>query len=124
MALELYLKNYTADAAVAAYRIVKAGSGDGYVAQAATATDFLMGVNDSVAPVAGERTDIVKAGIADVEYGGAVTRGAPLTADALGRAVVAAPAAGSNVRIVGFAEVSGVAGDIGSVHIALGVMQG
>lgn len=124
MSVQLLLKNYTAEAAAAAFRIAKHGSADGQVLQAAAATDALLGVYDSVAPAAGERVDVVKAGIADVEYGGVVTRGAPLTSDASGRAVVAAPAAGSNVRIIGFAEVAGVLGDIGSVHIALGVMQG
>jgi len=124
MAIEILLKNYSAEGAIAAYRIAKHGTADGQVLQAATATDLLIGVNGSVAPALGERVDLVKIGIADVEYGGVVTRGAPLTSDASGRAVVAAPAAGSNVRIVGYAEVAGVLGDIGSMHIALGVMQG
>lgn len=124
MAIEVLLKNYSAEGAIAAFRIAKHGTADGQVLQAAAATDLLIGVNGSVAPALGERVDLVKIGIADVEYGGVVTRGAPLTSDASGRAVVAAPAAGSNVRIVGYAEVAGVLGDIGSVHIALGVMQG
>ena len=59
-----------------------------------------------------------------MEFGGTVARGAPVTADASGKAVAAAPAAGSNVRIIGFAEVSAVAGDIAPVLIAPGVMQG
>ena len=67
---------------------------------------------------------MVKSGIADVEFGGAVTRGAAVTSDANGKAVAAAPAAGSNVRIIGFAEVSAVAGDIGPILVAPGVMQG
>lgn len=124
MASTLLNRNYTAGAAIAAFRIVKPGAADGEVVQAAAATDALMGVCESVGPASGERCDIVKVGIADVEFGGTVARGAPVTADANGKAVAAAPAAGSNVRIIGFAEVSAVAGDIAPVLIAPGVMQG
>ncbi|REM14738.1 DUF2190 domain-containing protein, partial [Mycobacterium tuberculosis] len=74
--------------------------------------------------VAGDRIDGVRLGIAEVEYGGAVAAGDPLTSDASGRAIVAAPAAGANARLVGFAEVAGVLGDIGSVFISPCVMQG
>lgn len=114
----------TAEAAIAAYRIVKFGAADGGYLQAAAATDSLVGVCESIGPASGERLDVVKVGLADVEFGGAVTRGGPVTADASGKAVAAAPAAGSNVRIIGFAEVSAVAGDIGPILVAPGVMQG
>lgn len=124
MANTLLNRNYTAEGAIPAYRIVKPGAADGGVLIAAAATDSLMGVCESVGPASGERCDIVKSGIADVEFGGTVTRGGPVTADASGKAVAAAPAAGSNVRIIGFAEVSAVAGDIAPVLIAPGVMQG
>lgn len=117
-------KQYVAETAVGANLIVKPGSTDDYVAQGAAATDYLMGVSAQVTGSAGERVDIIKEGIADVVYGGTITRGQPLTTDANGKAVAAAPAAGSNVRIIGFAEVSGVSGDIGSVLIGPGVMQG
>lgn len=112
-------RNYLAAAAIAAFRIVKPGANDGEVVQGAAATDALMGVNDSIAPASGERVDIVKSGIADVEYGGNVTRGGPLTSDSVGRAV-AATVPGS--RIIGFAEVSGVLGDIGQVLVAPGTL--
>ena len=118
------IKGGTAEAAVAAYRIVKPGTTDGSYIQSAAATDFHVGVCESVGPAIGERVDIVKVGIADVEFGGTVTRGQPVTADASGKAVAAAPGAGSNVRIIGFAEVSAVSGDIAPVLIAPGVMQG
>lgn len=118
------IKNATADGAVGAYRIVAHGAADGNVAQA-IATDKLIGVNDRIAAaVAGDRIDIVRSGITEVEFGGNVTRGDPLTSDASGRAVAATPAAGANAYIVGFAEVSGVLGDIGSVAIAPGRIQG
>lgn len=124
MASTLLNRNYTAEAAIAAYRIVKPGASDGSVLQGAAATDALLGVCESVGPAIGERCDIVKAGIADVEFGGTVTRGAPVTSDANGKAVAAAPAAGSNVRVIGFAEVSAVAGDIAPILISPCVMQG
>lgn len=117
-------KNGTAEGVIGAYRIVKFGAADGGYLQAAAATDALVGVTDGLPVVAGERVDIVKMGIAPVEFGGNVTRGAPVTADADGKAVAAAPAAGANVRIIGTAEVSAVAGDIADVLIAPGVMQG
>ena len=41
-----------------------------------------------------------------------------------GKAVSAAPAAGVNAHIIGFAEVSAVAGDIAPVLLARGVLQG
>ena len=117
-------KNYTAEGAIAAHRIVKFGAADGGVAQAAARTDLVIGVNEALPVAAGERVDVIRAGIADVEFGGNVTRGQPVTADADGKAVVAAPAAGVNAHIVGFAEVSAVAGDIAPVTLARGVMQG
>lgn len=124
MANALLIKQGTAEAAISPCRIVKFGANDGGYLQAAAATDFLAGVCESVGPASGERLDVVKAGIADVEFGGTVTRGGPVTADANGKAVAAAPAAGSNVRIIGFAEVSAVAGDIAQVWVQPGVMQG
>lgn len=118
-------KNYVAGGVIAAFRIVKFGANDGEVLQAAAATDLSIGVTDRTYPEAvGERVEITRTGIAEVEYGGAVTRGQKLTSDASGRAIVAAPAAGANVQILGTAEVSGVLGDIGSLLIAPSVMQG
>lgn len=118
------IKCYVAETAVAKYRIVKPGSTDDYVVQATAVSEPLMGVSGFVAGDAGGRVDIVKSGIADVEYGGNVTRGDWLTSDASGKAVAAAPAAGANANVIGRAEVSGASGDIGSVLIAPGRIQG
>ncbi|HPU16912.1 MAG TPA: DUF2190 family protein [Polymorphobacter sp.] len=118
------INSYIAGAAVTRRRIVKWGAADGQILLGAAVGDFLMGVSSGTDAAINEPTDVVQGGIADVEYGGVVTRGAPLTSDATGRAVVAAPAAGVNNRIVGFAEVSGVLGDIGAVRLAIGFMQG
>ncbi len=118
------IKNYVAETAVAKYRIVKPGSTDDYVVQSTASTEALMGVSGFVGGDAGGRVDIIKTGITDVEYGGTVTRGDWLTSDASGKAVTSAPAAGANANVIGRAEVSGVAGDIGAVLIAPGRIQG
>lgn len=118
------IKNFKAEAAIAKYRIVKHGAADDQVLQGALATDSLIGVSTDIDAAINERCDVILSGQADVEYGGAVTRGALLTADASGRAVAAAPAAGANNRTIGVAMVSGVLGDIGSVSLSPGSVQG
>ena len=118
------IKTYVAEAAVAAYRIVKPGTSDGNVVQGAAVTDALIGISGMVAGDLGKRVDIIHSDIAEVEYGGAVTRGDWLTSDANGKAVTAAPAAGTNNNVIGRALVSGVLGDIGSCLIAPGRIQG
>ncbi|ARO88174.1 DUF2190 domain-containing protein [Nitrosospira lacus] len=117
-------KSFKAEAAISAYRIVKFGTADNQVVQAAAAADFSVGVSTAVAPAINERCDVVMSGLAEVEFGGTVTRGGPVTADASGKAVAAAPAAGANARIIGFAHVSAVSGDIAPVLLAPGLMQG
>lgn len=117
-------RNYISEGAIPARRIVKYGSTDNAVLLAAAATDLFAGVSELGCTAAADRLDIIKDDFAKIEYGGTVTRGQRLTADASGRAVVAAPAAGSNVSIIGIAEVSGVIGDIGEVWISPSVMQG
>lgn len=119
----LLIKTYIAQAAVTKRRIVVLPA-DGAAAQAAGATGKLMGVSVDLDAAIGEQCDVVHSGLADVEYGGAVAIGDPLTSDAQGRAVAAAPGAGVNHRIVGFAQVAGVLGDIGSLLVSPGVMQG
>ena len=57
-------------------------------------------------------------------YGANVTRGQFLTSNSSGQAIPAAPAAGSNVSVIGRALVSGVSGDLGSVLINPGSLQG
>lgn len=109
-------KNYRAAVALAAYRIVKFSAADGEVQHAAAAADASIGITDRSATdcPAGARVDVVRTGLTLVEYGGAVTRGQFLTADAQGRAVAVA----GDARVIGVAEVSGVAGDVCLVLIA------
>ena len=120
------VKTYIAGAAIPKRRIVKFGVSDGRVIPGAGAavTEFLIGVTTEVDVLTGEPVDVIRSGLADVEYGGVVVRGSPLTSDATGRAVAAAPAVGVNNRIIGYAEVSAVAGDVGAAQIVLGIFQG
>ncbi len=118
------LKQYIAETAIGANLICKPGSTDDYMVQASAAADYLTGISGSVGAGAGERVDIIKEGIADVIAGGTITRGGPVTSDANGKAVAAAPGAGANVRIIGFAEATAASGDIIGVLISPGIMQG
>lgn len=118
------IRNYDAEANVSPHRVVKFGATDGSVLHATGATDRGIGITAELPANAGERVDVVRSGIADVEYGATVVRGAKLVSDATGRVVTAAPAAGANVEVIGIAEVSGVLGDIVPLFISPGVMQG
>lgn len=125
MANPLLAINYVAEAAIPINRLVKLGAGDRTVLPAAAATDAIIGVVNEVSVVANERVDVVRVGIAWAEAGAAIPRGSPLTSDAVGRAVVAAPAAGVNNRIVGFAdEAAGAAGDVIRIQVNQGFIQG
>lgn len=115
---ELFIKACYAAGPIGPFRIVKHGSADAVAALAVAGTDAAFGVSDSLgANGANDPVDIVRGGIAEVIYGGTVTRGDPLASNAAGAAVKAA----TGDRIIGFAEVSGVANDRGSVFIAPGV---
>jgi len=86
--------------------------------------DALLGVSGLVAGDVGKRVDIIMSDLAEVEYGGTVTRGDWLTTDANGKAVTAAPAAGTNNNVIGRATCSGVLGDIGCCLLVPGRIQG
>lgn len=117
-------RSYKAEAAIPAFTILKYGTVDGNILVAAAVSDAIVGISTDIPAAIGERCDMIASGIADVIYGGTVARGDPLTTDATGRAVTATPAAGINNRIIGFANVSGVLGDIGSVILSQGRIQG
>jgi len=117
-------KSYAAEGAISANIIVKVGANDYGILQGAAATDKLIGITTEIPAISGERADVVLEGIADLKIGGAVARGDLLTSDASGQGVTAAPAAGSNNRIIGMALISGVAGDIIPVKVAPSSLQG
>jgi hypothetical protein len=95
----------------------------GKVAVASGSTAALTGVALYDA-AAGQTATIQVAGIARVKLGGTVSAGDPITSNASGQGVAAAPAAGVNAWIVGIAQESGVAGDLIDVQIAPGRIQG
>lgn len=121
----LLIKNYTAGGTVPDRRFVKFGSTAGEVVVATAASDAIIGVSRQPGgATAGQRIDVVRLGLADLDFGGTVTAGALVTSDAQGRAVAAAPAAGANVRACGPAELASVSGDVGAVLFTPAMMQG
>lgn len=119
------IKAFTAGASVTQNRIVKMGAADGAVIQAAAATDKPIGVSvASLDAASGARVDVVLSGIYEVKAGGTITRGDPITSDASGQAVTAAPAAGTNNGIIGRALQSAVSGDMVDVLICPSSFQG
>ena len=120
----LLTKNYIASGAVTKRRIVMHGAADGEAALANGSTAKLLGVSTDVDSADTARVDVQLSGQVEVEFGGVVTRGDWLTSDGVGKAVVAAPAVGVNAEVIGKADVSGVDGDIASVNLAFGLIQG
>lgn len=113
------VETFYAGAAITQYRIIKHGSGDKTAVQAAAATDKIIGVTGQpkgVTVASGEPFDVIRSGVADVEYGGNVARGDMLTSDSSGRAIVAT----NGSRVIGIAQISGVSGDLGGVLIQIG----
>lgn len=119
------VRTYLAGAVINKNRVVKFDTSDSTVVQAAAVGDLSIGVCDNMgATAAGDPVDVILSGIANVEYGGTITRGAKLTVDSVGRVVSAAPSAGANNQVIGIAMLSGVIGDIGKVHINPCTVQG
>jgi hypothetical protein len=118
-------KTLIAGAAIRKNRVVKFSGTTAVTAiESTAAADFHIGVADNLgAEGVGDRFDVIVDGIALVLYGGSVTQGALLTSDNEGRAVVAAPAAGATVRIIGVAMEGGASGDIGSVLLRHGTVS-
>jgi endonuclease YncB( thermonuclease family) len=119
------IKSYSSEGTIAPCRIVKPGANDYGVAVAAAAADKLIGVTmPLISVVSGDTVEIMHDGICDLQLGGTVTRGDQLTSDASGQGITATASAGSNVRVIGIAIVSGVSGDIIPVLLSPGSFQG
>lgn len=124
MSNPILMKAFTAGGAISPYRLVKFSAAETVVASAA-AGDFHVGVNTDLAIASGERVEVSVQGIAFVEAGAAIVIGTLLTADASGRGITAAPAAGVNNRHIGIAlEAASAAGDIIRVLLSPGSVQG
>jgi len=102
---------YTAVGEIPARVVVKHGANDGEAAVAASASDALLGVSSELARANGQHVDVIRSGVTPVLYGAAIARGAALTANSSGAAIPAK----ANDQIIGYAEISGSAGDIGSI---------
>jgi hypothetical protein len=108
----LLVKSRVAAAAIGAYLIAAANGVAGQARVAAANTDKLLGVvNDMGASAAGQTVDVQEVGLADVRAGGAFADGDPLTANANGKAVLAAKVVGSTVSCIGFARGAAAAED-------------
>lgn len=113
-------KSLTATGAIVKRRFVKYGAADGTGVQAVDAASFIVGVSSELDAAVGEHCSVhMNGNITDIEYGGTVARGDALTADAQGRAIKTTT---TGDRIGGYAEVSGVVGDIGSCIVAPGIL--
>lgn len=122
---EALTKTYLAGAAVNPYRFIKMGAADETVVQAAAVSDPIIGASDSLGAAAtNDRVDVIHTGIVSVKAGGTITRGNPVTSDASGQAVAAAPSAGANNYIGGLALASAVSGDLFPVLLSPGRIQG
>ena len=112
-------KNFEAEGEIGPYVIVTHGTADYAVKAATGATVALVGTTDELGKLSNGRVDVCTGGIPEVALGGTVAAGDPLTSDASGKAVKAT-AAGN--RILGFALVSGVSGDIIPYQYRLGAL--
>lgn len=119
------IKTFTGAGEINRRRIVAFTGTEGSVALATANTDALCGVT-GIHPCtgAGERVDVTQHGYAEVYFGGDVSQGDPVTADANGAAVAAAPAAGVTVRVIGFANQDGSDGEFGQILVAPGTFTG
>lgn len=108
-----------AEAAVEGYRIVKAGTAAMSCVKAAAATDKLLGTSDELDHVTGEVVDVAVIPVAKVRLGGTVAAGDPLTSDANAKAIATTT---TGNRIIGFAEVAGVADDVITYLYSPGVL--
>jgi len=117
--------NYTAQGEISRYRFAKFGTADGTMAVAGDATAAIIGVTHDISLADGERGDIVRDDMPEIEYGEAITRGDFITAGANGVAMkFTKPGAGETRFYAGIAEYSGVAGDICPMMFNPGVQLG
>lgn len=116
--------NRVAGGTVGARRIVMPHSTAGQFVVSNASGAFLGVCFQPGGAASGERMDIATEGLVEVVAGGTITAGAPVTSDANGAAVAAAPSAGTNQRVLGFAHEAAASGDIFRVQVNLHTMQG
>lgn len=119
----MQVKSFRTGAVIAAYRIV-AYPVSGTVVTADGATTPLLGCTAEVGADEGGMADVAVLGLAEVQFGGDVDAGDPVTSDAQGRAVKAEPAAGTQAFVLGFAIADAVSGDIAGVTLSPFILTG
>lgn len=113
----------TAEAAIEAYRLVKAGTSPNQVTPCTAITDVAIGVSLNKAAI-GERVDYQVRGVAKLECSAAVSRGAQVMATAAGAGKVST-AAGATARSAGVAlETSANDAEVISVLVNLPNVNG
>lgn len=119
MALSNDFRGRVAEVAVAPYLIVKAGAAAMSCVVAAAATDKLLGTSDELTHAIGEVVDVGMGPVHKVTLGGTVAAGDALTSDAAGKAITTVT---TGNRIIGYAEIAGVANDVITYARALGTL--
>lgn len=120
MGISRFFKTLDAEGEIAPYRICAHGTNDYAAKQAAAATDALMGTADELGKQANGRVDVCMGWMPEVEAGGTLAAGDPITSDANGKAVKATT---GGSRIIGFAMSSASAGDIIPYQFAPGTLS-
>lgn len=120
-----FIRSYKAFTTADPYHIATFadGANDKTVENAADGQEPFIGVFNSLGGDAGDMVDVHKAGIGEVVLAGPVAAGDLITSDADGKGIKAVATAGQTIRIVGYAEEPGVAGDIIEVWVALGLLH-
>lgn len=121
MSIPKLIRSFEAGAAIEAYRIAKFSdvAASAKIATATTAADPFAGTTGKLGGAIGDLVDLTLSGLGDVQLGGTVGAGDPLTSDDEGKAVEATVA---GQRIIGFAHAPGVDGDIIPYLCAPGVL--
>ncbi|WP_174800687.1 hypothetical protein [Martelella limonii] len=119
------VKSFIAAGAIGHRRLAKFTANDGEVALATSPDDPIAGVIDFPSgATAGQRIDVVLFGPAEVVCGGDILPGDPITADANGAAIKAAPGAGENVALGGFLLSGAESGDFARAIVQRGTLTG
>lgn len=106
---------FKADAAVAAYLIVKGGTDKDHVAKATAATDKLIGIQQNESTTAEDKVEVaIAGGGAKLKIADTVAVGDRLTADSAGKGVVTTSNAD---KIIAIAMQDGVTGDVIGVEV-------
>lgn len=118
-------RSFVAEAAIDRSLILMPGTVAGKLVKATGPTAKLLGTADTGVDVAAnDMVDLELRPICTVKLGGNVAWMDPITSDANGKGVTAAPAAGANVRIIGYALTAGVLNDEIPYLRALSTLQG